>query len=272
MPESIDGTERLRRNRDTVARNGFHYIFSPTSGCFHRNDCCRGLSAAVIQGTVYYRTAAEKRRPCKICHPEPEEETPKCEQSENGVGGQLPVVTSPDSDDLIRVRLLGGKVELIKRKDILGACHNLTHPGKLTKKLMEKHGCIPKQCPFFKRNEEAPYWVALERKKSEKARIKQARKKTARDAAMKLEDLKKKFQGYFDLLGHPVRVIRIEQLKQNVFRIFYVSDRKFPDGSLYPDFYDIVQENDPAYRVVLRHIKDIDGHFVTREEYQRRFG
>lgn len=277
MPEITDRAERIRRNRDVADRAGYQYIFSPSSVIFHRKECCCGLSAVTVQGCASYRTAVKNRRPCKLCRPEPETEGQGGqEQRQDGEGEKLSAGTQSDINEVVWVRLLGGRAEFVKRKNILGSCHNLIHPGKLTKKLMEAHGCIRKQCPFFKKNEEVPYWAEMERRRIQKAAIRKKRKENARraaaEAAKKLERLKTGFQACFDRLGYAVRVIRVETVKPNVFRIFYVSDRKYPDGLLYRDFYEAVQNQNPPCRVLLRHIRDVDGHYVTREEYNRRFG
>ena len=52
-----------------------------------------------------------------------------------------------------------------------------------------------------------------------------------------------------------------------VFKIFYVSENPFRDGNCFPNFLSLIQEKHPRYRILMRHIQDLQGHFVTIEEY-----
>ena len=52
--------------------------------------------------------------------------------------------------------------------------------------------------------------------------------------------------------------------------VFYVSDFAFADGIRFPEFLETVRFFIPFYRLNLRHIRDVDGHFVTIEEYRQR--
>ena len=54
------------------------------------------------------------------------------------------------------------------------------------------------------------------------------------------------------------------------YTVFYVSDNPFADGDRFPSFLDALRETEPQSRFRLRHIRDVDGHFVTREEFRVR--
>ena len=41
----------------------------------------------------------------------------------------------------------------------LGYCHHKSHIGYLNHKLIVEHGCLKKQCPYFHKYEEHPYWT-----------------------------------------------------------------------------------------------------------------
>ena len=49
-----------------------------------------------------------------------------------------------------------------------------------------------------------------------------------------------------------------------------MSEYPFADGDRFPKFLETVRFFFPDYRLNLRHIRDVDGHFVTIEEYQQR--
>jgi len=48
-----------------------------------------------------------------------------------------------------------------------GYCNNLTHRGWLSVQATKDHGCLNKQCPFFKINKDHPYVQQKERQKME---------------------------------------------------------------------------------------------------------
>ena len=63
---------KRERNRSTIDRGQFNFVYTKTSPVFHRKDCSRILSANNIMGSVFYEACAQTgRRPCKICKPSP---------------------------------------------------------------------------------------------------------------------------------------------------------------------------------------------------------
>ena len=67
-------------------------------------------------------------------------------------------------------------------------------------------------------------------------------------------------------------IVRVVRDAPSVYRIFYVSDNRFADGNRYPAFLEALKSLHPQYRIILRHIRDVDGHFVTYDEYMNRTG
>lgn len=55
----------------------------------------------------------------------------------------------------------------------MGYCYNKLHKGYLNHKLIIEHGCTAKNCPFFKKFEEHPFWVKKAKAKADKKRKKQ---------------------------------------------------------------------------------------------------
>lgn len=45
-------------------------------------------------------------------------------------------------------------------------CHCNTHKGRLNARMLKKHQCLGKQCPFLEKYEEHPYWEQRRKKKA----------------------------------------------------------------------------------------------------------
>lgn len=264
--------DRRTKNADILSRVEYKYIYSPNSKVFHKPSCHLMLNAIDIKGCVYYKTAINGRVPCRICHPEPDErpQTTKVKARNGQEGTASP---RPVKKKLISVRLLGNRWIEITNVKIVGYCHNLIHPGKLTRKIMEEHDCLGKNCKFFEKNNESTYWVAEENRKREKEQRKQIQR-AEKEAAQKLEDelaeLKDLFQSYADDAGYAMLIVRLEKERTNRYKVFYVSENPFADGNRFPDFLSTIKFFFPQTSINLRHIRDVDGHFVTITEYLSR--
>ena len=58
----------------------------------------------------------------------------------------------------IYVRLVSGEFLYTLKKNILGHCNYAYHRGSITKSILKKYDCINKNCRFFKKDENNPYW------------------------------------------------------------------------------------------------------------------
>ena len=170
---------------------------------------------------------------------------------------------------VVSARLLGNHRILISNKNIVGCCHYKLHPGKLTRKIMEQHDCLGKQCRFFEKYAEAGYWIEHENRQRQKEITKQkkaTRKQQEANAAEYFEELRILFQSYADEAGYAMQIIRVKGVRASIY-VFYVSDYPFADGNRFPQFIKSVHFHFPHHRVILRHVMALDGHFLTREEY-----
>lgn len=215
--------------------------------------------------SVYYQTASPNRRPCKLCRPDlqPIIDHPSKEHAEAETG----------KSELVKARLLGNQCVILPQTRIVGCCHNLLHPGKLTKRLMTQHDCLEKNCRHFEKYEDAGYWKECDRKKEQKQTARQLqRMKRAQEAATEavLQNLTELFQSYIDDAGYAMQIVRVDTERTNRYRVFYVSEYPFADGDRFPKFLETARFFFPDYRLNLRHIRDVDRHFVTIEEYQQR--
>ncbi|MDO4982939.1 MAG: exonuclease domain-containing protein [Eubacteriales bacterium] len=261
---------RREKNVGIIAGSGHRFVFAHDSAVFHRSDCKLVLNARSIEGCSYYQKAIQKRRPCKICKPHIEDGLDRLPKT-SPFNKKAPAYDP--NDEVIRTKMLGYVYLDIRRGKIVGCCHSLLHPGKLTLKIMKEHDCLGKNCPRFEKYDDAPYWTELEKKKAGKAlsrKIQQKKKEKDRIAAEELEDFKEIFQSFVDDAGYAMEIIRIERLSFRYFRIFYVSEYRFADGNRFPVFFNTTKFFYPEIRIELRHIKDVDGHFVTIDEYHSR--
>ena len=261
------------RNHHLIAKMQYNYIFLPGSSIFHTRDCPCVLHARKIEGSVSFGMAAKGRTPCRICNPsleiqaEPHTETV---EPENAKKRQKPIA---NQDEMIKARLLGGNIVEIRRGKIVGFCHNLSHPGKLTKGILDEHRCLAKQCPFLERYEDAPFWIQRKAKKLAKHRSRQCRKERKALLNAEVESmaaLRVEFQKFADTTNSEMEIIRVERPNLYSYTVFYVSDNPFEDADRFPQFLDAVRADNNWNRINLRHVKDIDGHFVTCEEYHAR--
>lgn len=127
-------------------------------------------------------------------------------------------------------RLLGGRTVEVSFRALVGCCHNRIHPGKLTRKLMEAHDCLGKECRFFEKYEDADYWreknrkAAAKKKHRQKQTLEKAQQRREADA-LTLKDL---IQTYADDAGYVLRIVRVQEEKKGLLKVFYVSENMKP--------------------------------------------
>lgn len=132
--------------------------------------------------------------------------------------------------ECVTTRLLGGGTVEVSFRALVGCCHNRIHPGKLTRKLMEAHDCLGKECRFFEKYEDADYWreknrkAAAKKKHRQKQTLEKAQQRREADA-LTLKDL---FQTYADGAGYVLRIVRVQEEKKGLLKVFYVSENMKP--------------------------------------------
>ena len=176
-----------------------------------------------------------------------------------------------DQEKPVTARLLTNRIIYTVQKNIVGYCRYNLHRGKLNVKLLREHKCLEKQCPFFDRYEESPYWDKVARAKEEKARRKRekaAKKQREREEAAFFEELKILFQSYADEAGYTMQIVRVHGFQAYIY-VYFVSENTFADGKCYKRFLKSAHFFFPHHIIRLRHIRDLDGHFLTIEEYAK---
>lgn len=259
---------KAARRRYTLDGSPFEYFYSLDSQVFHTRSCHLIHRIKNIQGCLRYRTAAENRQPCKLCKPQKKD-----------ASKTLPTLTREEqelkarNEEVIRARMLGGDTIEIKRGKLVGCCHNIIHPGKMNKALLLQHDCLGKNCPFFQKYPESPYWADMERKAKARETQKEKKRKSkeaALAAQSALEQIRESFQACADETQSNMHIVRVEQPKADIYTVYYVSDNPFADGNPFQPFTAAVEQRHRCRRVQLKHIRDVDGHFVTREEFHLR--
>ena len=178
---------------------------------------------------------------------------------------------------LVQAKSVSGADVEISVSELVGYCHFEGHPGEITRNLLSAHRCLEKQCVFLERYGSNPYWsdraVAEARMlKSKGAKKELRRKKKQADAQEQqvLDALTCDIQKIADGLPCALTVVRVKREWPSVFKLYYVSDNRFWDATAFPELLAALQAAYPGRRFLLWHIRDVDGHYVTRAEYLAR--
>ena len=160
-----DGSVTLQeRNRAVILKTGYKYLFAKDSAVFHTKECPCARNVKNLQGSVYYEVAADGRRPCMRCKPVPSIIVPQPQSGKEAKRKAKELAAF--NREIIPVNLMTGERVYLERREVLGNCWCDLHPGKLTKKLIVEHDCIGKECHYFQKYEELPYWKAKEQEKA----------------------------------------------------------------------------------------------------------
>ena len=102
---------------------------------------------------------------------------------------------------------------------VIARCHLETHRGFLSKNLIQSHGCMSKECPFFERvNQE--YWKSLD-----KARLKKKQNRLSRKQSIQaLNDRDALIRRILESNGH-IHVTAIREVYRNTLIISYIRDQ-----------------------------------------------
>ena len=112
---------RQERNAKIIAASSYNYLYAPNSEIFHCRNCKQLLRVKELLGSVYYQTASQNRRPCKLCHPDLQPIIDRPSKEKTAETGK---------SELVKARLLGNQCVILPQTRIVGCCHNLLHPGK----------------------------------------------------------------------------------------------------------------------------------------------
>ena len=104
---------RQERNAKIIAASSYNYLYAPNSEIFHCRSCKQLLRVKELLASVYYQTASENRRPCKLCHPDlqPIIDRPPKEKA----------AAETEKSELVKERLLGNQRVICRNRALSAA-------------------------------------------------------------------------------------------------------------------------------------------------------
>ena len=64
---------------------------------------------------------------------------------------------------ILTVKTIEGERKDVRVKNIVGFCHYKHHKGVVTKNLFKSHNCDSRNCYYFQKFAEYPFWENLEK-------------------------------------------------------------------------------------------------------------
>lgn len=186
-------------------------------------------------------------------------------------------------------RLIDGEKRGIEDESVIAHCTNLTHPGFLTKELISRHKCFYKNCPYLRKLPEKPFWQ--NNKSIFKTQLKRGAvhaSRTHKSQQGRNEQKKSDITYLQNEMCGKLKPFIAEWTKDNFqenqflfvdirpyensttnYRLYYVSSQPCYDAPAYIRLVQIIQQEFNLH-IKLVHIKDLDGHYATIEEYNKR--
>ncbi len=161
-------------------------------------------------------------------------------------------------------RHIWGNYTYVSKGRVVGFCHYNEHSGYLTMAAMKERGCLAKECRYFEKNEDHPFW-SLQENKDKKKTIKQAKAKNESQE----RELVVEAQECADFLDYNIKITSVKNdPKSRKLIIYYVSDLPEDD---YHRFLNLARaiSGSKHMRTELRHVKDIDGNYATFRSLRR---
>ncbi|MDE5769940.1 MAG: hypothetical protein K2H82_11200, partial [Oscillospiraceae bacterium] len=187
-------------------------------------------------------------------------------ESEEKQEPEQKIQKNPDEKNKpMTVRLIDGKwANHVNRELIIGYCNYKLHPGALTEQLLKSHACMQKKCPYLKRLQDRKFWKDRQDKQEHKKNIRQAKQVQEQLSQDLLAEARR-----LALTYHVAPEIEIMQVmfdaERNFYKIFYISDKPWDDHCNYLDFLHAYCYMKSA-GAEIRHIRDINGNYVTRAD------
>lgn len=169
-----------------------------------------------------------------------------------------------------RVNLLGGAYATVDIPSLVGYCHHKEHKGFITISIMNEHNCIAKECHYFEKFEDYPFWQKFRRREQLKELTKIKRKRQKENKKRYLADVNKKEENLIEQANQIVselsldniKIVSIHKNKNNAgYTIFYISDKAVND---WYDFREIAFLMNKIFnkKFMLKHIKMQDGSYA----------
>ena len=168
-----------------------------------------------------------------------------------------------------RVHLIGGEYATVDTNSIVGYCHNKEHKGFLTITIMNEHDCINKQCNYFEKFEDYPFWQRYHRREHQ-AQAQKSKKKLLKEIAKRKLDKYEKQEDFYKSYAYNVanklginnfEIVGVHPTDDG-YTIFYISDKSANDWF---EFRGIAFGMNKAFKktFTLKHAKNKDGKYAT---------
>ncbi len=167
-----------------------------------------------------------------------------------------------DESDYIEVKIVGGEYLYIRKENLIGFCHFPDHKGYITKNVIKNKECVKKECFYFQKFDDNPYWAALELQKIADKNKKEAAKQKKKKDQEKQEKLVEQAQKIADDLEYTMKIYRVSKLDNDEYAVFYTSNKGHND---YYDFFELAIRfgKKMKCKIKLKHIKDMNGNYVV---------
>lgn len=119
-----------------------------------------------------------------------------------------------DKNYKVYTTINGGKCSVGQR---IGYCWLDKHSGYITKQILDEHKCIEKECSFFQKYEDAPYWIEKEKRKKLRKERKQKEKEKQKSEEKILQLFREKTK---TIDGFAITSV---VKNGNIFKVSYVS-------------------------------------------------
>lgn len=168
----------------------------------------------------------------------------------------------------LRVKIVGGGVEVVTVNSIVGYCHSSVHSGYVTKNVVKRHDCIKKECALFEGFYDYPFWESFQKTQEIKVQKKlenQEQKRARKERELYLEEIKNEASRWVIQLGYPILISSVKEIKTNYFIVFYASESYTNDVELYYDIAVKLHDRFSA-KFSLRRIKKANGGYAKPSE------
>lgn len=174
------------------------------------------------------------------------------------------------------VKLVSGYVYEFDYDKIIGYCHYKIHYGGITRDILKKHECVSKQCKYFEKYEDSPYWLRVKQNIERKALRKEIKKniaanKAARQAKIldEYEQIRQEAQLIANNNDYNIIITRvIPSPIKNGFKyiVNYVSDANYGDWYTYRELATELGKRFHC-KFKLSHVRLPDGRYMIIDEW-----
>lgn len=170
---------------------------------------------------------------------------------------------------ILTVKTIEGERKDVRVKNIVGFCHYKHHKGVVTKNLFKSHDCSRRNCYYFQKFAEYPFWENREKAKEVEKEALQHKKEKKHAKVYIDNDILSDISKMMSDHPLPTIVTSITRVSPTSIQINYVTDRDYDD---HVDFNGIRNRLQTKYsqQFKLQHIKLLNGKYAKISDYLSR--